>query len=148
MLETWKGLRRADKELTMDRRFYQLFATAAGLALLALTAGCSATTVSYAVPVGPGEKIIAIEASSFAFSPNRITVPAGSKLQLMVKNSAGMDHNLTVEDTAGKHLLELALPAGETATGSLTLEQKGEYRIYCDKPLHSSFGMQGTLVVE
>lgn len=119
-----------------------------GAALLALSAGCAATTTDYAVAVGPGEQIVSIEASSFAFTPNRITAPAGSQLLLKVTNHAGMDHNLTIEDGADRHLLELALPAGATVSASLRIDQKGEYRIYCDKPLHAAFGMKGVLLIE
>jgi len=117
-------------------------------ALLALFAGCASTPTSYAVPGGPGEKVVSIEASSFAFTPNRITAPAGSQLLLTVKNSAGIDHNLTIEDAADKHLLELALPAGATVSAGIRLDRKGEYRIYCNKPLHQTFGMKGVLVIE
>jgi uncharacterized cupredoxin-like copper-binding protein len=132
----------------MNETYYPLFATLVGLTLLALVGGCSASTVQYAVPGGAGDKTVAIEATSFEFSPNRITAPAGSKLLLSVKNRAGMDHNLTLEDATNHRLLELALPAGETVIGDLGVLPKGEYTFHCNKPLHTTFGMQGTLVIE
>lgn len=132
----------------MRRKPFKLLMLISGAALLALAAGCAATTTDYAVAVGPGEQVVAIEASSFAFTPNRITAPAGSQLLLTVNNRAGMDHNLTIVDAADHHLLELDLPAGATVSASLRIEQKGEYRIYCSKPLHAAFGMKGVLLIE
>lgn len=132
----------------MTGKFLDLISFVVGAVLLALSAGCTATSIDYAVAGGPGEQVVVIEASSFAFAPNRITAPAGSQLLLTVTNSAGMDHNLTIEDAADRHLLELALPAGATVTAGLTIDQPGEYRIYCGKPLHSSLGMSGVLVIE
>lgn len=119
-----------------------------GCGLLALIAGCSAPTTSYTVKDGPGEQQLAIEASSFAFTPNRITATAGSPLLLSVKNTAGMDHNLTIEAADASVLLDLELPAGATVTARLRIDQAGEYRIYCNRPMHPTLGMTGLLLIE
>ena len=132
----------------MTEKPLKLLACMAGAVLLALSAGCATKTTSFAVPGGPGEQVVAIEASSFAFSPNRITAPAGSQLLLTVTNRAGMDHNLTLVDAADNHLLDLDLPVGATVSANIRIEQQGEYRFYCNKPLHSTLGMKGVLVVE
>jgi plastocyanin len=113
--------------------------------LVAVLAGCAGPKVSVSAPAGTGEKRIAMEASSFSFEPNEILAHSGDRLLLEVENTAGMDHNLTVLDPAGEVLLSRHLPAGQKVPIELNLEQPGDYPFYCDKPLHPSFGMKGTI---
>jgi len=107
--------------------------------------GCAGQTVSFTVPAGAAETTVALEASSFRFAPNAIEAHAGDRLLMRVHNVAGIGHNLTVEDPGGRVVLALDLPAGKTTEGRLALEQAGEYRFFCDKPLHGSMGMSGTI---
>jgi len=117
-----------------------------GLALLALAAGCAPKTASFQVPAGePG---VAIEASSFEFTPNLIRTPAGMPLLLKVKNTAGMQHNLTILDLDGKTLASVDLPAGQVTDIQLPTLKTGNYPFYCDKPLHTSLGMKGEIRAE
>lgn len=132
----------------MCRKIKLLITLVIGGALLTLSTGCSAPITSYRVADNPGEQQLAIEASSFAFTPNRITASAGSPLLLSVKNTAGMDHNLTIEAADATILLDLELPAGATTTARLKIDQPGEYRIYCNRPMHPTLGMTGQLVIE
>jgi plastocyanin len=116
-----------------------------GAVLVAVLAGCAGSKVSVSVPPGTGEKRIAVEASSFDFEPNEILARSGDRLLLEVENTSGMDHNLTVLDPGGEVLLSRHLPPGQKVPIELTLEQPGEYPFYCDKPLHPSLGMKGTI---
>jgi plastocyanin len=116
---------------------------AAGLA--ALTVGCAPKKVAFQLP--PGETTVAVEASSFEFRPNAIRARAGETLLLRVKNTAGMEHNLTVLDPQGKIVAGVDLPAGQTTEVRLPPLAAGTYPFYCDKPLHPSFGMKGEITV-
>lgn len=113
--------------------------------LLAVPAGCAGPKVSVSVPEGTGEKRVAVEARSFGFEPNEILARSGDRLLLEVENTAGIDHNLTVLDPAGEVLLSRPLPAGRKVPIELNIEQPGDYPFYCDKPLHPSLGMKGTI---
>ena len=110
--------------------------------------GCASHRVSFTVPDGPGEKTIQLKASSFAFKPNEIIARQGDRLVLQVENTVGIGHNLTMEDPQGNLLFSLVLPAGQTLKRELDLPQSGEYLFYCDKPLHSTMGMTGRIVVD
>jgi len=113
---------------------------------LLFLAGCATKTVEFAVPEGPGEKIVALSARSFAFEPNLIVAKTGDQLLLMVTNRAGINHNLTVRGPDGMEILDRELPRGETVEVLLELTQPGEYEFVCGKPFHSAAGMQGKIV--
>lgn len=119
-----------------------------GFLMLFVFAGCATSKSSYTVPTGSDIKVIQMTASSFRFEPNEILARSGDRLTLEVKNTAGMEHNLTVEDPQGKVLLNLALPAARTQTAALELTQPGEYRFYCGKPMHPAMGMTGRIVAD
>ncbi|MDP6618366.1 MAG: cupredoxin domain-containing protein [Nitrospinota bacterium] len=111
-------------------------------------AGCApvSTVEGRARKVRAGEEAISIEAGSFHFRPNRILASAGKNLELKVRNGASLGHNLTVKTLDGKVILSLDLPAGETRPGTSRLPEAGECILYCDKPGHRTFGMEGVLI--
>jgi len=111
--------------------------------LTALAVGCAPQKAAYQVP--PGEIGVVVEASSFEFKPNLIHARAGETLLLRVKNTAGMEHNLTILDPQGKSLASIDLPAGQTVEIPLPPLAAGTYPFYCDKPLHPSLGMKGEI---
>jgi len=111
-----------------------------------LLAGCATKTIEFAVPEGPGDKIVAITARSFAFEPNMIVAKTGDQLLLMVTNRAGINHNLTVKGPDGKEILDRELLRGETVEVRIELSQSGEYEFICGKPLHSAAGMHGKII--
>jgi plastocyanin len=127
------------------RRLVEIAAIFGLLVLLAL-AGCAPSKASYTVPAGPEAKVIRMTASSFRFEPNEIFARSGDRLTIEVKNVAGMEHNLTVQDPEGIVLLDLTLPAGQTQSAALELAKPGEYRFYCGKPMHPAMGMTGRIV--
>jgi plastocyanin len=116
------------------------------LAGLLATTGCTQHKVSFSVPGGKELKVVQMTASSFRFEPDDILARVGDRLLLQVKNVAGIEHNLTVEDPQGNVLVDLPLPAGQTVSEELELSQPGEYRFHCGKPLHSTLGMEGRIV--
>ena len=129
----------------MDKQSVSRIVPIAVVLLMLTVAGCAGRKTAFIVPEGAGEKTVALEVSSFRFEPNAIEAHAGDRLLLRMHNSAVMGHNLTVTDPGGKILLAIDLPPGKTTEAVLALGQAGEYRFYCDKPMHTSMGMSGTI---
>ena len=115
--------------------------------MMLVVAACAGPQKMLSVPPGAGEKVIEVKASSFRFDPNVIQAHQGDRLVLLIHNTAGIAHNFTLKDPAGKVLFSKDLPASETVRLEVSLSQAGDYPFYCDKPLHEAFGMKGRLVV-
>ena len=129
----------------MSEKFYSRIVPVIVVLLMLIIAGCAGRSVGYTVSAGEGEKPVALEVNSFRFEPNAIEAHTGDRLLLQIHNAAGMEHNLTVANPGGKIMLAIDVPAGKTVEGRVSLEQPGAYRFYCDKPLHTSMGMSGTI---
>jgi plastocyanin len=117
-------------------------AAAVALGVLAL-AGCGSGGGSsgYVAPKGPPVKTIAVQGSSYKFTPKNITAPAGI-LEFRL-TSTDIQHSFRIKGVSG---FQLETSAGKTASGKVKLS-KGTYTFYCDIPGHESAGMEGTLVV-
>ena len=131
---------------TAERRIKRHSLLVAGALLLLLT-GCAGNRTTFLVPPGPGEKVVAMDATDFAFSPGVIEARKGELLVLHIVNRTGSAHNLTVVAPDGRKLVSLPLPPKATTEARLALTEEGIYPFYCDKPLHASFGMKGQIVV-
>lgn len=117
------------------------------LGLTLAVAGCTGPPKAVTVSPGGGEKVIQMKASSFDFDPSVIQAHRGDRLVLLIHNTAGIRHNITVKDPAGEILVSKDLPAKEVVRVKVPLTQAGEYSFYCDRLLHAAFGMKGRLVV-
>ena len=109
-------------------------------ALTLIVCGC-ASTVRFTVPTGV--RSIAIAAGSFYFNPNHITVPATGAYRLVVTNKAGIHHNITVKDPAGKIIASQNLAPGKTVEVPVDFPQPGKYPFYCNVDAHAELGMSG-----
>ncbi len=118
------------------------------LGLLLMVVGCSGPQKVVTVSPGVGEKVIQMKASSFDFDPDVIHARQGDRLVLAIENVAGIEHNFTLKNPAGEVLVEKDLPENEIVRIEVPLLQAGEYPFYCHKPLHTTFGMKGRIVVE
>lgn len=107
--------------------------------------GCAPGTGVYNVPAGSANQAVTMTASSFEFSPAIIHAHRGDRLLFKVTNRAGLDHNLTIEDPQGKTIQSVPLPAGKTVEVELNLTEAGLYHYFCNRPLHSTLGMTGTI---
>jgi len=120
------------------------FVAAAAVALGAVAfAGCGSSGGggAYVQPTGPPVKTIAIQGTSYMFTPSKISAPAGIlEFKLTAKD---IQHSFRIKGVDG-FMIEAA--GGETATGKVKLKA-GKYTFYCDIPGHESAGMQGTLTV-
>ncbi len=113
------------------------------LGLLCACAGANGTPVD----LRPGETAVTIEADSFHFKPSQIRAVQGTRLQILLKNVAGIAHNLTIQNPDGETLVNQDVAAGATERLTVDLEQAGTYKLLCDKPLHPSLGMKGEILV-
>ncbi len=109
--------------------------------------GCAAKKTVFQVPAGGGETAVVLKASSFAFHPAVIKARQGDILLFKVENLAGMKHNLTLRDPAGKILHDVDLPAGKTVVVEVSLTEEGIYTYDCDRPMHTTLGMSGHIEV-
>ena len=94
-------------------------------------------------PVAEGARRIEVEASSFEFDPDEITVTAGEDVAIVL-SSDDLLHDFTIDDID----VHVAADRGETAEGGFRADEPGEYAYYCTVAGHRAGGMEGTLVVE
>lgn len=90
-----------------------------------------------------GAFTVEVEATEFAFEPNRVVTDAG-EVNIALVNRGTVLHDLTIPGL-GVHL---AAGRGETRTVGLSGLIRGEYPILCTVPGHAEAGMVGVVVVE
>ena len=120
-----------------------LFATA-----VLLIPGCASRQPQVGAVIVQGEKTIEMKASSFNFEPNNIRASQGDTIILNVTNISGNKHNFTIKDPNGKILQSVDLLPNKTEHVKISFPEKGTYTFYCDKPLHSTMGMTGSIEVD
>ncbi|MGW4896090.1 multicopper oxidase domain-containing protein [Kitasatospora sp. NPDC004240] len=125
-----------------------LLGTAAGTALTVLAAlvagsgGTSSRPTPASTAAAAGTRTVAISLESMRVSPNRVEVPHGTAVRLVVTNQDAARHDLTVENGPATPLLG----RGESRTldlGPLTADR----RAWCSVPGHKAAGMRLDLVV-
>ena len=89
-----------------------------------------------------GARKIAVEATSFAFSPTDISVAAGENVTIVLHSSDVM-HDLVVKGEG--HVV--SAKANKTAKGGLRIDKPGTYRFWCSVSGHRAAGMRGTIIV-
>jgi uncharacterized cupredoxin-like copper-binding protein len=117
------------------------------LGLLFVLSACAGLQQQVTVGSVEGAKTIAMEASSFKFTPNNIKGYQGDELTIKITNVSDVGHDFTMKDPQGQIIKSVALPSKQTVEIKITLSEAGEYDFYCDKPFHSSFGMKGQVEV-
>jgi uncharacterized cupredoxin-like copper-binding protein len=132
-------------------------ALAGGLALSIGLAGIAAAWVG-GPGSGPAGGEIGIHYSRF--ERERLVVPAGVPVTIVLRNDDPIDHEWIVGDAAshqrhrtgtepvhGARPNEVSVPAGTTRTTTVTFRSPGTYLYICHLPGHEAYGMVGTLVV-
>jgi plastocyanin len=141
------------------RRSPRSGAVAAALALtLALGAGCGGTSgarigvrEATARVNAEGVQVVDVDVHSFYFDPNRITVEAGTPVELVLHfKPLFVPHNVTCE--APEAGIEIDRSIGivsfdRTKHVRFTPTKRGEYGFYCGVGGHMKKGMTGTFVV-
>ncbi|MEI6326745.1 MAG: cupredoxin domain-containing protein [Candidatus Roizmanbacteria bacterium] len=89
-------------------------------------------------------KTIAMEAGSFYFMPNIITVKEGTTVKITF-SSVSMMHNFYLDEFAVKGP---TVKSGNTETFEFIASKKGTYEYYCAIGAHRANGQVGTLIVE
>lgn len=128
--------------------------------LLALgAAGIAAAWV--AGPGGvTGERRVEIPIRYSAFETTEVTVTAGRPVTIVLRNGDPIEHEWLVGDAAfherhrrgtemrhGARPTEVSLPAGSTASTTVTFRSPGEYLFICHLPGHEAYGMVGVVRV-
>ncbi len=143
--------------IALDRRPGRL-ALVGGIALSLGLAGIAAAWVQ--VPDTGGVARAEIVMRYSAFSTTDLTVRAGQPLTVVLQNDDPIDHEWMIGDVAfherhrtgtepvhGERPTEVSVPAGTTATTTVTFRVPGEYLFICHLPGHEAYGMVGTLRV-
>jgi hypothetical protein len=114
--------------------------------------GATPTPIPTATPAPPTETRTGVDLDDrndllvMRLSPFKV-LKAGT-IELLPINLGEDEHNLTVDDAAGRTVGEIDLPAGGD-TQSLVLENlpPGDYRLYCSLLNHDALGMHATLTL-
>ena len=94
-----------------------------------------------------------VEADSYAFIPNHLTVNAGKPVELTFKSVTWVvPHNVIIDDPRSGLNIREEIPAGERLTITFTPMVSGSFAIYCNKKLpffksHREKGQEGVLEV-
>ena len=115
---------------------------------LLLLGGCAQQPSTLRVPEKEGKKIVNMTASNFKFEPNVIKASPGDVLVLEIENISGTDHNFTIKNPQEDVLGRIDLPEKSTRQLTIQLPGSGIYPFYCDKPFHSTLGMEGRIEVK
>ena len=112
-----------------------------------LLTGCASLQPQVALSEKESEKVVELKAESFKFGPNNIKAFEGDTILFRIENSSGSVHNFTITNPQQQLIKSVALPSKETVEIKISFAEPGVYEFYCDKPLHSSFGMKGQVEV-
>lgn len=124
--------------------------TAAAVAALTLAGAAPLTAQPVAAPAAH-----TIALTSYAFAPTPLHLAAGQPVTLNFVNRAGKSHDFSApEFFAHARILSGSAPRGRVelkggASASMTLvPAAGTYAVHCSHFLHSSFGMNSTIIVQ
>jgi nitrite reductase (NO-forming) len=117
-------------------------------ALVACTGTASPAAAPAAAGANPGAQSITIQATDgLKFEPSSITVKAGQPVQLTLSNAGQMQHDWSLNQGAAQPV-KIVANAGQTATGTFTIQRAGTYTFICSVPGHAAAGMQGTITAQ
>jgi uncharacterized cupredoxin-like copper-binding protein len=117
---------------------------------LMLLAGASAT--------GQSAPVVAVQLSSFKFTPSTIVLDHGRPYVLRLANVSKDGHDFTASEffaaaavaPADRRLVqegEVEVPSGQVREIHLTAPAAGSYKIKCSHSFHKMFGMSGKIIV-
>lgn len=110
---------------------------------------------------GGGPEQVSVSMREFSFSPDQLTVPAGTEVTLTLRNLGALDHNFhfmqlgeevseswTDADEAGAYYSQGVIKGGGVETVTFTAPNvPGDYQFLCSIPSHFELGMVGVLTV-
>ena len=92
---------------------------------------------------GPAGPTIDVVGKEFSYDPAKLTVKAGERSTIVLRNTGSIEHDITV-DGAG---FRLTVPGDNTGKKVLVVDEPGTYRFYCSLSGHKDAGMRGELTV-
>lgn len=113
------------------------------VAILMLVKNKSNPIVTQPTAMDINLKTIDIEAGSFYYKPNEITLKKGEKVKIIL-HSVSMMHDFNIDE------LNVKLPItknGETGSVEFTADKVGTFEYYCSVGQHRKMGQVGKLVV-
>lgn len=137
----------------------RLRATGIILAGVIALSGCSGDNGDDTETPAAADADVAVTTTEYQFTPATWTASAG-EFSVALTNDGTVEHEWAVvkqgediasedEFTEDKVLLEIeAVPAGESTTEDVTIDEPGTYQVICALPGHFNEGMEGTLTVE
>ena len=117
------------------------------ICLFSLLAACSSLQTPVITDQSKQKQTVRIQADSFKFAPNNLVTYQGDVIVFSIESISDSTHNFSLEDPGGKVLQNVNLPARKTVEVEVTFSELGTYKFYCDKPLHSTLGMNGQISV-
>jgi uncharacterized cupredoxin-like copper-binding protein len=118
-----------------------------------LLAGCSSRAEA-------SEMTVTIKIHHSAFLPSNITVPEGTKVNFVIRNTDPIAHEFIVGDAAvqqrhedgtephhGAKPGEVSIDALEVATTQYVFDEAGTLIFGCHLPQHYDYGMRGAIEV-
>ncbi len=106
---------------------------------------------------------VTVQLDEFRFQPDRLAFERGAPYRLTLENHGSVAHTFTSEGffkaiavrrvttaqgaVETPALVNLEIPAGQTDVVEFIPVEAGTYDLACHEPLHSSFGMTGTITV-
>jgi nitrosocyanin len=90
------------------------------------------------------EKVINVEAGSFYFKPDTITVKKGQKVKIVL-HAVSMMHDFYIDELNVKSPI---VKNGDTGTVEFTPDQVGTFEYYCSVGQHRANGQVGKITVE
>lgn len=92
--------------------------------------------------VADGAREIEVNANSFAFTPNEISIGAKESVAIVLR-SEDVLHDFVVKGKG--HIV--SAKGQKTARGGLTMTKPGTYKFWCSVSGHRAAGMRGTIIV-
>ncbi len=123
--------------------------------MLIRTVFCTALLVASAAASAQVPATVAIDLSSYRFTPSALHLKAGQPVMLRFTNSSSGTHDFTAPDFfAHARLLGGAVPKGKVtlepgATATISLvPARGTYKVRCTRLFHTMRGMVGSIAVD
>lgn len=107
----------------------------------------------------PAVRTIAVAIHYSHFSPALVSIPAGTTVRFVIRNTDPIDHEFIVGDPALQHQEEVgtdtvhdgdvpgrvSVPAGTTRSTTVVIPRAGPLLFACHLPGHYAYGMYGTI---
>jgi uncharacterized cupredoxin-like copper-binding protein len=127
---------------------------------IALSLGLAGMAAAWTHAPGLASVAVEIPIHYSHYGRSLVTVPAGVRVTIVLRNDDPIDHEWIVGDadlherhrtgTEPVHdtrPTEVTIPAGTTRATTITFDTPGTYLYICHLPGHEAYGMVGTLVV-